>query len=340
MSVLLVAAGLIYTNDANRKQQRATQDQIRIAQDGQLTERFSKAVEQLGQEGPGNVGLRLGGIYALERLMADSPRDEPTVIEVLCAFIRTHAAPPAGVEPAAAALPASPPDIHAAVTVLGRRPDPGDRRNVRLDLAGARISMPAAGLAGAHLGGADLSGANLRAADLSGADLHDVDLTGADLRDVRLGGANLRRARLSGADLSGADLRSANLVEADLSLAGLRRATLQQANLTFAAMRGADLGGADLSEANLSGAFLRLVNLSGANLSRANLFNADLTDADLRGSDLRYTDVSVAIFGQVEHNAEVAGRALRCTLVNDSTRLPPGAARPANGASVDDPACR
>ncbi|MFI5910163.1 hypothetical protein [Dactylosporangium sp. NPDC051541] len=73
MSVLLVAAGLIYTNDASRKQQRATQDQIRITEQGQLTDRFTKAVEQLGQEGPANVGLRLGGTYACAARISAAP---------------------------------------------------------------------------------------------------------------------------------------------------------------------------------------------------------------------------------------------------------------------------
>jgi hypothetical protein len=30
----------------------------------------------------------VGGVYALERIMQDSAAAEPTVIEVLCAFIR------------------------------------------------------------------------------------------------------------------------------------------------------------------------------------------------------------------------------------------------------------
>jgi hypothetical protein len=32
--------------------------------------------------------VRLGGIYALQRIAQDSPRDQPTVVDVLCTFVR------------------------------------------------------------------------------------------------------------------------------------------------------------------------------------------------------------------------------------------------------------
>jgi uncharacterized protein YjbI with pentapeptide repeats len=340
VSVLLVAAGLIYTNDANRKQQQATQNQTKITEQGQLTDRFSKAVEQLGQEGPDKLGIRLGGIYALERLMADSPRDEPTIIEVLCAFVRTHALPPAGESRAAESLPPSSPDVYAVVTVLGRRPSPADRKNARLDFAGARIAMPHAGLTGANLSGANLSGANLSGADLRGATLRDADLRGGNLRDADLRNANLGGADLGGADLRDADLRGADLGRAELSGADLRDADLRGADLSGGNLRGANLSRADLSGARLRDTNLRIANLNRANLSGANLFGTDLTDANLRGLDLRGADLSGANFGVVVEAGELAGRAIQCAWVDDSTRLPPGVARPMPEAPLKDPACR
>lgn len=56
---------------------------MRLAQEGQLTDRYAKAIEQLGDD---RLYIRLGGIFALERLGVDSPRDHPTVVEVLSAF--------------------------------------------------------------------------------------------------------------------------------------------------------------------------------------------------------------------------------------------------------------
>ena len=58
-----------------------------LSREGQVTDRYTKAIEQLGSD---KLDVCLGGIYALERIARDSARDHPTVIEVLSAFIREH----------------------------------------------------------------------------------------------------------------------------------------------------------------------------------------------------------------------------------------------------------
>jgi hypothetical protein len=62
----------------------------RLTEQGHLTDRYAKAIEQLGSA---KLDVRLGGIYALERIANDSKRDHPTVVEVLSAFIREHSNP-------------------------------------------------------------------------------------------------------------------------------------------------------------------------------------------------------------------------------------------------------
>lgn len=57
-----------------------TSKELRISEQGQITNRFNAAVSNLGS---GSVDVRLGGIYALERIMHDSARDHPTVVSVL-----------------------------------------------------------------------------------------------------------------------------------------------------------------------------------------------------------------------------------------------------------------
>jgi len=246
-AVLFTARSLDYTADATN----ATNAQVRLAERGQITERFGRAIDQLGQEGADKLSIRLGGIYALERVMRDSAADEPTVIEVLCAFIRTHAPRP---DPLPARIPPSPPDVQAAVFVLGRRPDPDAVDNRQLHLAGTLLSLPAA--------------------DLSFADLAFANLTFANLTNVYLTHANLTSANLSGADLTG----GASLIFADLSFAHL-----PGANLNGAYLSDATLLEADLTDANLTGATLADVNLRGARLTEADLTGTDLTGADLTG---------------------------------------------------------
>src|SRR5918995_2237337 len=40
----------------------------------QITERFTKAIDQLGETGPEKLAIRLGGIYALERIARDAEK--------------------------------------------------------------------------------------------------------------------------------------------------------------------------------------------------------------------------------------------------------------------------
>ena len=53
--------------------------------EGHVTDRYTKAVSQLGDAAS---PVRIGGVYALERIGNDSPKDRTTIIYVLGAFIR------------------------------------------------------------------------------------------------------------------------------------------------------------------------------------------------------------------------------------------------------------
>ena len=61
---------------------------LKATEDKQVTERFSKAIELLGRDGANDVHVRLGGIYALERIANDSDKDYWQVMEILTAYVR------------------------------------------------------------------------------------------------------------------------------------------------------------------------------------------------------------------------------------------------------------
>ena len=67
---------------------KATGTQLQITEQGQITDRYNAAITNLGSA---STDTRLGCIYALQRIMQDSPRDQPTIIAVLCAYVRDHA---------------------------------------------------------------------------------------------------------------------------------------------------------------------------------------------------------------------------------------------------------
>ena len=71
---------------ASQQQAVAANAQADIAQQGHITERISRAVEQLGHN---RVAVRIGGIYALKRIAEDSAeRDHLAIMDVLTNFIR------------------------------------------------------------------------------------------------------------------------------------------------------------------------------------------------------------------------------------------------------------
>jgi uncharacterized protein YjbI with pentapeptide repeats len=241
---------------------------LQLTQDKQITEHYTRAVEQLGSD---RLSVRLGAIYALERIARDSERDHWPIMEVLTAYVREHAPwPPKKVQPLAddlSPLPEKDPpqgepaaDIEAILTVLGRRTRSFEQENQQL-----------------YLYGTDLRGADLRRAHLEGADLRRSNLDGADLY-----GAHLEAAFLGEASLEETTLERASLERADLWGASLKKANLMQAHL-----EDARLHSADLEEASFLGAHLERTNLVAVALAGANLAEAFLTGANIHSADLR-----------------------------------------------------
>ena len=190
---------------------KATSTQLQVTEQGQITDRYNAAITSLGSA---STDIRVGCIYALQRIMQDSSRDQSAIIAVLCAYVRDHApASTTGPRPSTPSHPGT--DVQAALTVIGSRPFAHERPAV--------IDLDQAQLAGTVLNG-DFTGADLDGADLDGARLAGANLTDATLAHAHLVGADLSGADLSGADLSGADLDGAKLTNATLNLSNLWRA--------------------------------------------------------------------------------------------------------------------
>jgi uncharacterized protein YjbI with pentapeptide repeats len=67
------------------------QQQFTLTRQGQITDRYTKAVEQLGHE---KAPVRLGALYSLERLAQNNPEHRQTVVDVVCAYLRMPYTPP------------------------------------------------------------------------------------------------------------------------------------------------------------------------------------------------------------------------------------------------------
>ncbi|WP_024804192.1 pentapeptide repeat-containing protein [Nocardia sp. BMG51109] len=118
-----------------RKQRTDEANSLR-EQDRLFTERYTKAVEQLGHSAP---AIRLGGVTALVRIADDSARDRPTCLSLLCTYLRLAAGDEAVV----------PGERHVRDTIVRElanrlRPDhPGFWHHAVIDLSGARLDDPA-----------------------------------------------------------------------------------------------------------------------------------------------------------------------------------------------------
>jgi hypothetical protein len=220
--------------------------QIQVSREGQVTEQFTKAIDHLGSD---QSDVRIGGIYALERIARSSERDRRPIAEILTAYVRQQSPSSEAsmgrrspskwcrdlllrrVErlptPKLSNLPSSElrnlpslqarkPDVQAAMVVLARRDvaaGNADRLDlIRVDLRRAYLAWPkleSARLQGVILQYSDLQLCNLEAADLGNADLWGANLSWSILKRAILSQAVLENTSLWGADLEGTDLRGA-----------------------------------------------------------------------------------------------------------------------------------
>ncbi len=168
-----------------------------LSEQGQITDRFTRAVEQLGKEDEGDrsyLSVRLGGIYSLKaahgairqemnlRLLTSCAHSCEHMLRLrvlfpLCNQLNTRILPWTCKQPSLSSPSA---------------PSPARLENARTDLNGTQLTMR----------GAQLEGANLYQVDLRNANLMGANLRGANLPKTKLDGVNLYRADISGADLS------------------------------------------------------------------------------------------------------------------------------------------
>lgn len=227
---------------------------VRLQQEGQITDRINKAVEQLGAEktlklprdegssvertAP-NIEVRVGAILSLERIAQDSTaldggRDHVRVMEILCAYLRENARA-ANLTPTELPFERKRPriDLQLAATVIKRRSEAQQAIE-----AGQRYRL----------------------------DLREVDFDGFDLSKGAFRGAQMWRCRFEGSDLS----------LADFSGAGLKECLLNHALVLGTRLHGVRLDRAVLNRPRIDYTVIDF-NLDGANARGVSVMAADLT---------------------------------------------------------------
>lgn len=206
-----------------------TLDKVKATLESQVADRLTQAVGHLGHE---NLGVRLGGIYALEQLARSSKEDYWPVMVILSAYVRERArAPQAQNFLESPKRPAQ--DIQAALDVMGRRRHAfRNGETQRLDLRGTDLRL--ANLAGTKFEGAIFSNAHLEDANMAGISLDEAILREAHLEKANLSEARLEKSFLLNARLNGANLQNASLREAYVQGTRFDNARLLGADFTAA----------------------------------------------------------------------------------------------------------
>jgi uncharacterized protein YjbI with pentapeptide repeats len=299
------------------------QTTLNFQKEGHITDRISKAVEQLGaektikvrgkdandnditiEESKPNIEVRIGGLFSLERIAQDSTRydrgrDHVRVMEILCAYVRENA-------------PAS-----------GAKQSIRERYEELTENTEHTPGLTSQELADLH--GPDFEEAALdddvlrRWAEALPQPREDIAIA---LRIIGRRGADqlLAEARWGNGDphvtwvfddpcpMLPDQLRSVSLTQAELTRYRTRVYSWQTRISGYRGyvpdLRNTNLQRADLSGATLSGAILIEARMQGANLKGSRLEGADLTEVWIQGADLTRANIGGAYLGGAR--AEIA----------------------------------
>lgn len=273
---------------ATQKNLKVTQENLKVSQEGQITERFTRAIDQLGavdKNGNPAVEIRLGAIYALERIANESDKDYWPIMEILTAYVRNYSEVQAirkefenisntlsPIKVKNLKIKELPLDIEAIITVIGRRKNSfGDGETIRLNLSRT------------YLRKASFKETNLERASFGYAYLENAYFGYSYLKQSIFICAHLENAYLGHANFENAVFIESHLDDADFSWANLKDALLNKAHIKNTIFRGANMEDAHFEEANLEGAYFIGTNLKGAKsltvnqISKANtLYQAKL----------------------------------------------------------------
>ena len=327
------------------EQRQIAQEQRHIAEQGHITDRITKAVEQLGAEKTvkvledgktaertePNLEVRLGAIYALERIAQDSERDHIPIMETLCAYVRenSNARAPRNLNLAeweppmddadeeererytaeitarfsrvgharawVRSLPSLRADVQAAVTVIGRRSalrrSFETARGYFLDLHGANLQR-------ADFSGLCFERSNLMNGRFEGADFSNADLTESRFTGARLEGTWFRNTRMPGADLSSANFEGASFYNADL----------QEAYLDWSRINGSSIENTNATAAFFNRVIMHFSDAHGSDFSHTQFRFASLNSVDLREAIIGDSDYTHASLVEVKFMGAMLSR--------------------------------
>lgn len=233
----------------------------RRSERSQEPERYGRAIEQVGSP---SLGVRTGGLFALEALAVNAPeRFAETVYENLVAYLVEHTKPkPELIEELETALqangrsgvPADVPeaggvpvpeipkigtDVHTVLKILSRQRVLFDTNitvlaqdNQEVELVDEQSPTLGTHLVGIDLSSAWLCGANFRGATFTDVNFKEARLTDTDLFDATITNVNFEEALLTKVSLCAATIVDTSFLRASIFETGFERAEMFGADFT------------------------------------------------------------------------------------------------------------
>lgn len=229
--------------------------QTETAEQSHITDQINKAVENLGatrvlhdaegkQFTEPSLEVRIGALYALERISKHSEEDHVQIMEILCAYIRINAPASAAANTRAKtrsrlqswARDLKPPreDLRIALEIAGRRKETFEMlKTGRVpSQAKHRLNLSDTNLQGSDLTALNLDKAVLSRSRLDGATLAKTYLRGVIARDATMTGVVVNDCRADGSNLTNVDLRASTVKRTNFWRSKLDNVDLEHAEIS------------------------------------------------------------------------------------------------------------
>ncbi len=209
----------IQRTEESKRQSKSAEREADTAEQRLITDQLNKATEGMGKSNQKDapvIEVRLGALYALERIAKGSAPDHAQIIEILCAYIRSNSPKYKETDEMK-----EPMDIQTTISHDWMKKKPSGELREDIQTAVTVIGRRELWLEGKEKEGLLKYLLNLRECDLSNCYFYNSDLSssalmGTNLNNARFINTNLRRAWMNLANMNGVIIKNADMYKANL----------------------------------------------------------------------------------------------------------------------------
>ena len=295
------------------------QQNVKISEDGNVTERFKNAIEHLGRD---EGSIRLGGIYSLHRIAKKSPEDTESVCNIFCSYL---------ISEAVSNITYKKGDLIAIKTIADLLFKHDDNRLVyasikktlsnvhfvELNLDNGNISnckftktsIVKSTFFNCVIEGSSFKSSILNKLNFSRSKIKNVRFDGCELKNTGFFKSNWENVTIYDSDLKLIHMSSSTLINITvwqvffnqsnlehlnisessflevsfensyLDYSNIKNTSINKCDMKYACLKNVDLSNSEIINSDLKG-----VNFSGANLSNCDFKNSFLIEADMSGA--------------------------------------------------------